>query len=168
MIAPKIEKLWERYRGKGLLIDSNLLLVYFVALFDPKLVGRFDRTRAFSRESVILLGNFITSFQHLATTPNILTEVSNLSNKLPENVRSEYFRSVAAQVGKLNETYLASSAVSEMPEFARFGLTDASIAGVARNRYLVLTDDFRISNFLRSEGQDVVNFNYILQSSWGL
>jgi hypothetical protein len=55
-----------------------------------------------------------------------------------------------------------------MPEFVRFGLTDASIAGVARNRYLVLTDDFRLSNFLRSERQDVVNFNHILQSSWGL
>ena len=97
-----------------------------------------------------------------------MTEVSNLSNKLPENIRNEYFRFVAAQVVSLEETYLASAAVSEMPEFARFGLTDAAITGVARNRYLVLTDDFRLSNFLRSEGQDVVNFNHILQSSWGL
>jgi len=168
MRAPAIEELWERYQGKGLLIDSNLLLVYFVALFDSELIGRFERTKAFTRESVILLGNFITSFRHLATTPHILTEVSNLSSKLPENVRSEFFRSVAAQIGRLNETYLASSAVSEMPEFARFGLTDAAITGVAKNRYLVLTDDFRLSNFLRSEGQDVVNFNHILQSSWGL
>ena len=168
MIATPIEELWGRYRSRGLLIDSNLLLVYFVAQFDPELVGRFERTSAFSREGVILLGNFITSFQKLLTTPNILTEVSNLSNKLPENIRSEYFRSTTAQIGKLDETYLASSAVSQMPEFARFGLTDAAIAGVAKNNCLVLTDDFRLSNFLRNEGQDVVNFNHILQSSWGL
>jgi len=68
MDAPAIEELWERYRSKGLLIDSNLLLVYFVALFDPELVGRFERTRAFSQESIILLGNFITSLRRLATT----------------------------------------------------------------------------------------------------
>ena len=47
MVAPAIEELWERYRTKGLLIDSNLLLVYFIALFDPELVDASSERERF-------------------------------------------------------------------------------------------------------------------------
>jgi len=40
-------------------------------------------------------------------------------------------------------------------------LTDSSILLAARNGFLILTDDFPLSNFLASEGLDVINFNHL-------
>lgn len=166
MMAAPIDELWSRYRNKGLLVDSNLLLVYFIGIFDRDLVARFERTRAFLPEDFLLLGRFITSFSKRVTTPNVLTEVSNLSGKLPENIRNLYFASLSEQMTEFEESYVASSSLARTAEFPKFGLTDASIMDVARNKYLVLTDDFPLSNFLRSQGQDVVNFNHLRQIAW--
>lgn len=34
----------DRYRGKGLLLDTNLLLLYFVGLVSPGLISNFKPT----------------------------------------------------------------------------------------------------------------------------
>lgn len=34
-------KLIERYGSKGILVDSNLLLLYFVGLYDSTMIQRF-------------------------------------------------------------------------------------------------------------------------------
>lgn len=164
-MAATIDQLWRRYRRKGLLIDTNLLLTYFVGLCDRELLLTFKRTAAFSWEDFLLLGKFVTSFQLLVTTPNILTEVSNL---LSDDVRDRCLAVLISQIEKLDERYPASTELVKAPAFPKFGLTDAGIGSTARGRYLVLTDDFRLSNHLRTEGQDVVNFNHLRQLNWRL
>ena len=160
--------LWSRYRQKGLLVDSNLLLVLFIGMFDRQLVGRFERTREFLPEDFDLLGRFVASFRQRFTTPNILTELSNLSGKLPEHIRGDYFRSLTNQIDTLAESYTSSRSLAHSPSFPRFGLTDSSIIEGPRNKYLVLTDDFRLSKFLERVGQHVINFNHLRLIHWGI
>ena len=45
--------------------------------------------------------------------------------------------------------------------FPRFGLTDTAILRAARREYLVLTDDFRLAQYLGSRNIDVINFNHL-------
>jgi hypothetical protein len=166
MIAATIQDFYNKYRSKGLLVDSNLLLVYFIGLCDRKLLAKFERTRAFDEESFLLLANFIRSFKKVVTTPNILTEVSNLSNKLKGNTRLAYFQSLIEQVGLTEEYYLRSSELSQHPSFEKFGLTDISVINVSKDEYLVLTDDFPLSNYLTKQGQAAINFNHLRQILW--
>ncbi len=51
-------------------------------------------------------------------------------------------------------------------QFAKFGLTDAAIAEIAAKKYLVLTDDFRLSQSLQAAGIDALNFNHVRDAYW--
>lgn len=61
---------------------------------------------------------------------------------------------------------MASRDVAQMQEFVKFGLTDTGIIHLTKGKYLVLTDDFRLSQYLQSAGVDVVNFNHIRTTYW--
>lgn len=162
----EIEKLILSYRTKGVLVDSNLLLVYCVGMYDPARIGRFKRTAAFSTDDFHLLARLMRFFQKVVTTPNILTEVNNLSNQLAEPGRSDYYAEFSKQIDSLDEHYLKSAQISTRDFFQRFGLTDSGIAELASGKYLVLSDDFKLVTHLQSIGIDAINFNHIRALGW--
>lgn len=162
----EIERLILSYRTKGVLVDSKLLLVYCVGMYDPARIRRFKRTAAFSTDDFHLLARLIRFFQKVVTTPNILTEVNSLSNQLAEPGRSHYYAEFSKQIGSLDEYYLNSAQVSTRGFFPRFGLTDSGIAELASGKYLVLSDDLKLITHLQSIGIDAVNFNHIRALGW--
>ncbi len=162
-----IAALIARYRTKGILIDTDLLLLYFVGSYDPAWIGRFKRTITFTPEDFEQLAALIHYFEIVMTTPNVLTEVSNLSNQLPAQVRGLYFQVFGQLTSQFQETYLPSERICGQPPFLRFGLTDAGIIALAPGKYLILTDDFPLANFLQSTDVDVINFNHIRPLNWG-
>lgn len=129
------------YRNSGVLVDSNLLLLLFLGGFEPNQISSHKRLSGFTRDDFDLLVKFLDGFAQIVTTPNILTEVSNLSSSIPQGKREVYFSWFASRIQLLAEEY-APSATAMANRWARFGLTDAAIAEMAKNRYLVLTDDF--------------------------
>lgn len=160
-----IEGLIVKYRDRGLLVDANLLMLFFVGEFLPDQIGRLRRTKKFVRADYVRVKDLIGRFKVCVTTPNILTEVSNLSGDIPSGLRAEFFRLLQTGFTSLEEEYLPSKQVANAAAFFRFGLTDAVIAQIANQRYLVLTDDFPLSNFLHSIKADVINFNHLLSLS---
>lgn len=150
-----------RYRGSGVLIDTNLLLMYFVGAHDPKEIGRFKRTMQFTSDDHDLLVGFIKHFRRVVTTPHIITEVSNLAGQLGDRSRTGVFETLSAGIGLFDERHTPASDLAEDPAFPRFGITDTAVLREAKGRFLVLTDDFRLSQYLRSEGVDVFNFHHL-------
>ncbi len=158
-------ELLHAYARRGVLVDSNLLLLFFLGAYDRKQIRQNSRLAKFTEEDCVILVRILDRCKPIITTPNILTEVSNLSNGIPEVERKAYFASIARQLLILKEEYLGSiSALAN--RWARFGLTDAGIAVIAKNRYLVLTDDFRLSQALQTEGIDTLNFNHLREINW--
>ena len=157
---------FQRYRQAGIMVDTNILLLFFIGAFDQNLIPRFKRTRQFSVEDYATLISILGLFDRIATTPHILTEVSNLSGQLREPARSEYFKKFSSDITLLEEENVASRDVAQMQEFVKFGLTDTGIIHLTKGKYLVLTDDFRLSQYLQSAGVDVVNFNHIRTTYW--
>ena len=157
---------FQRYRQAGILVDTNVLLLFFIGAFDQDLIPKFKRTRQFTVEDYATLTSILGLFDKIATTPHILTEVSNLSGQLGEPARSEYFKKFSSDITLLEEENVVSRDVATMQEFVRFGLTDTGIIRLTRGRYLVLTDDFRLSQYLQNAGVDVVNFNHIRTTNW--
>ncbi len=162
----EIDQLAQRYKQTGIFVDTNILLLYFIGAFDQNLIPKFKRTRQFIVEDHTILIRILSFFDKVVTTPNILTEVSNLSGQLGEPVRSEYFKKLSSDITLLEEEYVASQDVGHMQEFVRFGLTDAGVIYLTRGKYLILTDDFRLSQYLQSAGVDVINFNHIRIANW--
>jgi hypothetical protein len=151
-----IESLLRRYFSTGVLVDTNILLLLFVGMLSKEKIAKFERTDQFTPMDYDLLVELLQSFRVVATTPNILTEVNSLLNKLGEPARKVF----ANGVPYLAETYLPSRQIASLDwPFLKYGLTDCGIAEAAQGKYLVLTDDLRAASYFNQRGIDTVNFN---------
>ena len=144
-----------------MLVDSNLLVLYLVGEFDRQQISKLRRTKTFTIRDYLVLKQLLEIFSVRITTPNILTEVSNLSGDIPGHLRQRFFGRVREMFNSLEEEYLPSAVGAAHPMFERFGLTDAIIADVVKDRYLVITADFPLANYLESNKADVINLNHL-------
>ncbi|WP_204102286.1 MULTISPECIES: PIN domain-containing protein [Spirulina sp. CCY15215] len=158
-----INNLLQRYKQKGLLIDTNILLVLFVGKVNRQRISQFNRTEGFTAKDYDVLIKIIKRFSKIVTTPNILTEVNSLINQLKEPERSQCLELFSDLLSRVDEFYLESKRISEIEKFSKFGLTDCGILDLAKDRYLVLTNDFKLANYLESRGIDTINFTHIQQ-----
>ena len=166
MTAP-LTDLLRRYRAKGVLVDTNILLLYFIGRFDRGLIPRFKRTSdRFVQKDFQVLSEFLSKFARIATTPNILSEVNSLSGQLGEPAKTRYFEGFAREIAMLDEHYVKSRDACKVEAFARLGLTDSAIFQFARDKHLVLTDDMGLYVFCEKGGVDVINFNHIRTLVW--
>lgn len=161
----EINRLLQQYHSRGLLIDANILLMYFVGRFDRTRIPRFKRTEQFSVSDFDLLVRLMPHFRRLVATPHVLAEVNSLSNAMAEPAKTHYFEMFAQEIERLDEEYVSSSVAACLPYFPRFGLTDSTIISLAE-RFLVLTDDLKLARFLNSSGRDALNFNHLRWLDW--
>lgn len=159
-------KLIESYRAKGIFVDANLLLLYFVGKFDSKQIAKFKRTDKFDADDFDLLDRLLKLFRRVVTTPNVLAEVNSLSGQWGEPTRSKYFQRFASEIESVEEEYVESRVAGREPLFVKVGLTDTTIALAAKDRYLVLTDDLKLAQLLEHQGVPVLNFNHIRGFNW--
>jgi len=75
-----IGTLIEKHRSKGVLLDTNLLVLFLVGQIDRRQISVFKRTRNFSVEDFHLLGRLVGTFGTLITTPHVLAQVSDLTD----------------------------------------------------------------------------------------
>lgn len=156
-----LRQLIQKHRASGLVVDTNLLLVYFIGLQDKALVPKFKRTQAFIPDDFEILRAFLAQFARIVTVPGILTEVNSLANSLQEQNKPSFFLVFKEQITLLEEEYTPSKQVAGHVYFAKCGLTDAAILTIATRGLMVLTDDFRLTEYLRHLNIDHLNFNHI-------
>lgn len=161
-----VRSLFQKYKQKGILIDTNILLLWFVGSVNRSRISQFNRTEQFLPEDYDLLIQILSYFSKIITTPNILTEVNSLVNQLGEPERSQCFSIFTQIFTKLDEFYIESKNTASMDNFHKYGLTDCGIVVLAKNQYLVLTDDLKLANYLQKIGIDTINFNNIRTYRW--
>lgn len=137
------------------------MLLWFIGLFRRSMIGNFKRVNMFDPEDFDLLIRILANFRSVVTTPNILTEVSNLSGSLADQLRSDYFARFKNSVELLQEEYIPSSRAVAGPLFTSLGLTDSVIAIAALRAILVVTTDFELHYRLQALGIDAINFNHM-------
>ena len=149
----------QRYRSRELLIDTNLLLLYFVGAFRPDRIRSFKRTSGYTVDDFALLEKVICGFKRMTTTPHILTEVSNLMGQCEEPLRSDLRGWLSAAIQGWRETSTTSRTLAKAPHFPRFGLTDTAIADLEPASCLILTADRPLAGLLAAKGLAVIRFS---------
>jgi len=162
-----VDDLLLRYRSKGVLIDTNLLLMLLVGSYKPELLGAagFKRVAQYTPEDLELLKRLLSWFTSAVTTPHVLTEVSNLAAQLAEPDRYNCFKQFGAVFNGFIELNLASMGVTKQESFPYLGLTDSVLTSQAEY-FLVLSDDLRFIGRLQQTGRDALNFNHIRTATW--
>ncbi len=156
-----------KYRRKGLLVDTNILLLYFIGICDPNWIAGFKRTSQFVIEDFQLLVRILNCFERRVTTPNVLTEINNLAGQLSrDNLRAWRVQFRDSLSSDFLERFIPSKTAVKNGGFLRCGLTDAGVICASRGRFLVLTDDLDLYITLQSEGVDAINFNHLRSLTW--
>jgi hypothetical protein len=160
-----VHQLINKHRGSGLLVDTNLLLLYLIGRTNKNRILNFKRTQAYTIDDFDLLNRFMAEFKVLITPPHVLTEVSNLGDL--QRQEREVFRSCFVQIVEQSREHYDErlSAVQETC-FRRLGLTDAAIAALASQGFLFLTDDLDLYLTLVEQRVDAINFNHLRPLNW--
>jgi rRNA-processing protein FCF1 len=165
MTRDSTEPLVSRYASRGVLVDTNVLLLYFVGRFRRERIRSFKRTSQFTERDFDRLARLLSPFARIVTTPNVLSEVSNLSGQLGDPEKTRYFRQFAREIAVLDERYVESTAASQDDCFSRLGLTDSAILRLAKDRFLVLTADAGLYDAAARARIDAINFAHFLESA---
>ena len=124
----------QKYKNKGILIDTNIALVYIVGTIDVSEIRKQGRTSNYNEEDFSRISKFIEHFPKKATTPHVLTELSNL---LPN--RPELLRALAGFIERAVEIFEDSISLTKTQSFFEIGLADTAILKATKGLYLVLT-----------------------------
>ena len=124
----------------GILIDTNLLVLFVVGRVNRARIETFKRTRQYTLADYNLLVWALAQFTVVYTVPHILAEVSNLTDLA--GFEGFHARRILRQ--------------------ERLGLVDAVIGEAARAHHCgVLTDDFALYQLLSRESVSVVSFSQL-------
>ena len=159
------EALINKHRAKGVLVDTNLLVLLLVGMINKQRILNFKRTGDFTLEDYDLLVRLIGWFGKIFSTPHVLSQVSDLTDLTGRELIAVRVISKAL-VEQIEESYEASRMLMSDRVYERFGLTDSAIAAVCSRGILVLTTDSRLHVALQESGIDALNFNHIRPLAW--
>ena len=143
-------------------LDSNLTLLLAVGRAERGLVATHERLRQYSEADYELLTGFLAVSDAVITTPNAMTEVSNIADfGIREPARSRVAASIRGLIGAFVEVYWQSSKLGDFVEFNRLGLADCSLLAVLDDRTRLLTVDSALYLAALGRGCHAVNFNHI-------
>lgn len=148
----------KRHRAKGVLVDTNLLVLFLVGLVNRRRILNFKRTSGFTLADYDLLLRILEWFGNLIVKPHILSQVSDLidlSGRELTMVRDSF----KLLVERADERYDASKSIVSDSAFASLGLADAAIVALCSRGLLVLTTDAKLHPTLQTRGIDALNFN---------
>ncbi len=151
----------DKHRESAILVDSNIFLLLIIGRINPKFIEKFPRTSKFTEKDFLISREIINKFKIIRTNPQIITEVNNLANKLDGNYLELFYDFFSENIVEYEETYIPSKALIKSPGFNKFGITDICIKKISEENILVFTSDFPLSQFLQSNGLDVININHL-------
>lgn len=180
-----------RYRDSGILLDAQLLLIFLVGEFDPDQLRKYSRTTSATCETDFgLLAELVQDCRRLWVTPQILTEVDNLTEKWhaqeefrewlrelvisPSTFQRRATRGTDAGDGQrtsdsaaLSEhAVLCHQAVRE-EGFLWLGMADCSAIQTAKRHRLVVTRDRKLFRELSAKRLPAIDFLAIQEAEYG-
>jgi hypothetical protein len=157
-----LEPLIARHYSRGIIVDTNLLLLYGVGLADSAGILRLKRTQQYSVEDFERLRAFLTPFHRIITTPHILTELSNLAIDKRDANPIPYLPVLIEIIRGAKELHIEKEAVLDLEYLPRLGIADCVTLELARiHDYLVVTDDFPLLGYVRSLEREALSMNDI-------
>jgi hypothetical protein len=151
---------------KGLILDTNLLLLFVVGSTSQGLISKHKRLRAYSETDFDLLTELISCAPNVIVTPNTLTETSNLIGYIDEPARTRIFEGFRALIQSSDEHYCESRQAVARKEFIRLGLTDSVLLHETADSFTLLTADLDLYLAAAHAGYQVQNFNHLREMAY--
>jgi predicted nucleic acid-binding protein len=159
-----------RHRAAGIVLDTNVLLLYAVARLNETWIPHVKRLQSFSIADGRWVREYVAKFDRVWTTPHILAEFGNLTEKLPEGFRADLWLKLAEWISvseELRESRKEFRQLCQNEAYLPFGTTDAAIVALAQRNRLVLTVDAPLAAHLENAHLPVLNYNWLRPEELG-
>lgn len=166
---------YDTSRGEGIILDTNVLLVFFVGIRNPAWIKDLKLTNTYDEKDFKIILQIIKPFRKIIITDGVLTEVTNhLKNARTDSSKLHlYFCSLADYLRDSNKVLHPIFKFSdwndqEIARLCKFGFTDISMFEYSsKNRTALLTDDGPFHTY--AKGQiPVIKYSVIKYSNISL
>ena len=151
--------------AKLALLDTNLFLLWLVGQRNTTYIGMHKRTNKFSIRDFENLNKFLVQMDEVATTSQVMVEVSNLLAQTDDEKRSELRLTFQAVLSLMPEHHQAARALANGQYFIRLGLTDAGLLDESLRDHLLVTADGPLHSTACELGHSCIHFNEIREFS---
>jgi uncharacterized membrane protein len=79
-LADDIDQMVAKHRRRGVLLDTNVLLLFIFSAFMPDKIAGSKRLAKYDNDASRLLQTFVQHFDKIITTKHVLAETSNLAH----------------------------------------------------------------------------------------
>lgn len=160
-----LSNLTKLHKENGILLDTNVLLLYIFALFQPSKIGSKRLSKYVKADGEMII-KFVNRFNRVLTTPHILAETSNLARQISKDNHGDelaqklYPLFCNSQQDKFLHLNINVTSI-ESNLFGKLGLTDSCIVKITQDNKLLLTDDLDLYVAAISNSRDVINFTHM-------
>jgi rRNA-processing protein FCF1 len=136
----------------SLIIDTNILLLFFIGIFDPCYLKECplmtDNGKNYTKNHFELMKKILEIFLNkIIITPHVLSEINMLSRKRvkPESRMNSLFAKIIQQLERCREEHVELKIILENGGILKFGFTDISLIEAAKkNKWAILTDELNL------------------------
>lgn len=151
-----------RYRKNGVMLDTNLLVMYLIGTYNPELVPEFKRTETYTVDDFEMLQYYVSQFDKLIVTPHVLAETWNFVEKIPKHEFQDFLNKAVPFLEVCDEEQVDKNDILLSGSFSFIGVTDMGVIRAAQSRKcLVITDDLRAYAYFFENGVDTININHL-------
>jgi hypothetical protein len=149
---------------RDVLLDTNVFILYLAGQINPNRIPQYCRNELFTKAAYTALQEMVRPFERLVNSPNILTEVDNILNRIHGTDKTRYLSLVKHSYSQSVEKYLHSESVARRWYFDGLGLTDSAILMMAADCDLLISADSTLCDYARSLKLPVYDFGAYLNS----
>jgi hypothetical protein len=156
-----MDKLFKKMQEKGVLLDTNLLVLLVVGMADQKSINTHKKLGVYSLDDFRLLVATLGTCRKFVVTPHVLAETSNLVvHGMYGDLEKKAFLAIQGllQVSNFSETHDYLSTIVSNDGFLKYGVSDIGLLEALKGELVLLTDDFQLSGYAEGKGYDVLNY----------
>ena len=151
---------------KGVIFDTNVLLVFLIGLWDAKVISKFNRTSSYTEDDFELLLLIANKVGRIVITPHILTEACNLSDTLNKKHGYRIYEVITMMLKDTKERRQEAIRLTADPLFNYLGIADMSLIDASKRHHLIVTDDLMCATTINDSGGLAININNLRGTDW--
>ena len=149
-----------------IVIDTNALVLFVLGTVNEGYIGKHKCLSIYSLEDYSYLINLISRSCRIITSPNVLTEVDNLCNRLKGDDKYRYIKIFREISNSYQEKYRETKKIVKDELMWDIGLTDVVLIDIAKKSDLLITADSSLSDKARAEGIKVIDLKQRVTSKY--
>ncbi|MDR0564201.1 MAG: hypothetical protein LBG78_04610 [Azoarcus sp.] len=147
---------------RDVLVDTNVFILFLAGQINENRIEQYSRNSLYTKEAYYFLLNLLFKFDRIITSPNILTEVDNILNRVSGDDKHKYLELVKKIYKQTVEKYIKTVDVSQNYFFDTLGVTDSSILMMAQECDLLISGDSTLCGYAISLNINTFDFKKYL------